>query len=153
MQFTEVYPLFKSDIAVTALAQKVPGMDYDDVVSEMTICLWKACESYSHGATSLGAYWWSLWLNRKADLIRQWYASKRVHPILTDQVPEGSYTDPLPPDPPKKTGDVERLVWDLLAGGDEPKEVQDALGISRRRYYNTVHTWRTDSIADMLRDA
>lgn len=154
MQFLDVYPSFKEDIAITALGQKVPGLDYDDVVSEMTICLWKACDTYTHGsATTFGAYWWSLWLNRRSDLTRQWYAEKRVRATPVENTPDGAYTSDLAPDAPKGATEQDRLVWDLLAGGDEPKEVQDALGISRRRYYNTVKAWRTETVENMLRDA
>lgn len=155
MQFTDVYDSYKHDIKVSALSQRVPGLDYDDVVSEMTICLWKAAESYKPGKTSFGAYWWSLWLNRKATIARDYHAKKRItYPVLTDEpLVEDTYTMERVPEPPKDSNAQDRLVWDLLASGENARDTMDLAQVSRRGYYDTLGRWRTDKVRESLRDA
>jgi hypothetical protein len=152
MNFQEAHAAYKHDIKVSALSQRVPGLDYDDVVSEMTICLWRACDTYKSGTgTTFGAYWWSLWLNRRSDIASAYYAHKRIHPLLSDEpLSEGSYTQDHRPDPPVGASDVDRLVWDMLAEGETATDTMDLLGMSRRSYYNTVRAWRTDEVWDSL---
>lgn len=152
MDFQEAHALFKRDIKVSALSQKVPGLDYDDIVSEMTICLWRATETYKPGTgTSFGAYWWSLWLNRRSDIAQSYHAAKRVHPVLSDEpLVEGSYTHREAPKPPAGASDIDRLCWDLLAAGETATDTMDLIGVSRRRFYGTVKKWRTDEVRDAL---
>lgn len=152
MDFQDTYALYRRDIRVSALSQKVPGLDYDDVVSEMDICLWRACETYKKGTgTSFGSYWWSLWLNRRSDIAQAYYANKRVHPVLSDEpLVEGSYVHPDAPKPPAGSSATDRLVWDLLAAGETATDTMDLIGVSRRKFYKTVRTWRTDEVRDAL---
>jgi hypothetical protein len=152
MNFQEAHALFRHDIKVSALSQRVPGLDYDDVVSEMTICLWRACETYKSGTgTRFGSYWWSLWLNRRSDIAHAYYAAKRVHPVLSDEpLVEGSYVTQMAPEAPQGASDADRMVWDLLASGETATDTMELLGMSRRRYYKTVKTWQTDEVRDAL---
>lgn len=152
MDFQEAHALFKHDIKVSALSQKVPGLDYDDVVSEMTICLWRATETYKAGTgTSFGAYWWSLWLNRRSDIAQAYHAAKRVHPVLSDEpLAEGTYNMSVKPQAPAGASDVDRLVWDLLAAGETATDTMELTGISRRRYYKTIDSWCTEDIYEEL---
>lgn len=155
MTFGEAYDAYKQDIRVSALSQKVPGLDYDDVVSEMLICLWKATETYKTGTgTSFGAYWWSLWLNRRSDIASSWHATKRIHPVLSDEpLVEGQYEDRPMVNPPGEVSAQDRMVWDLLATGASAADTMRAMSISRRRYYSTVRDWRTKTVYETLRDA
>lgn len=155
MSFAEAYEAYAQDIRTSALSQKVPGLDYDDVVSEMSICLWVATETYKAGSrTSFGSYWWSLWLNRRSDIAGAYHAGKRVHPILTDEpLVEGSYVAPEAPEPPTGACAQDRVVWELLAAGDTATEVIADVELTRRRYYGIVGGWRNDEVRKSLRGA
>lgn len=154
MEFSEVYREFASDIRVTALSQRVPTLDYDDIVSEMTACLWKAWLTYSPCGTSFGAYWWSVWLNRRSDLTAQANAFKRPkHVLLSDLsiLPQQGYSMARWPDAPTGSGELERTVWDLLASGEPVNKVMERTGISRRRYYDIINGWRSQEVERHLR--
>lgn len=148
MEFSEAHEKYAHDIRVAALSQRVPGLDYDDVVQEMTACLWKACASYKGG--NFPSYWWSIWLNRKIDLIRRWTYRYPTAPILTDEPEHGSYEDSHIP-PPPDGGELEHTVWGLLAQGYERQDVLALLQITRHRYYNMLRTWKRDEVREGLR--
>ena len=156
MNFDAVWEQYKTDMAVAAFGQTVPGLDYDDVVSEMGICLWRATQTYDPDCeVSFGAYWWSLWLNRKADLVDAWKARKRVDlgtTVPLDDVDESDYgyVQRLHIGAPEGSSATEALIWDLLSAGFTSTEVRDHSTISLRRYYATIARWRTKTIHDLL---
>lgn len=148
--FEDCYRDFGPQIQRLAYRQHVPGMEPEDVSSEMTIVLWKAFVTYQDGATTFGSYWWSMWLNRRSDLAGTYYARKRVHPIPVSQVPERVYEAPgalLPP----PTTPMGRLVWRMLADGERGGDVRDMTHLSRRGYYDLIRSWRSDDVRSMLR--
>lgn len=147
--------MYASEISRLSMTQWVPGLDPDDIASEMMICLWRAVQTYKQGSIPFGAYWWRIWANRRDDITEAYYAVKRVHGIPTEVLPEGPA--PVPqvfPLPPTRDPLAVR-VWNGLASGDAPIEVQTDNAISRRRYYDLVASWRTDEVRRRLqgRDA
>lgn len=151
MTFEERYEQFRQQIAVVALGQKIVGLDYDDVVSEMLVCLWKAHSTFDpdHGVT-FGVYWWSLWLNRKSHLIEAVNAKKRPRTIPTDEpLFERSYDMSVPTGTPGEG--VEALVWSMLGSGFLPGEVIAMTGVPRKGYYRLIRSWRTDEVRSMLK--
>lgn len=153
MEFSEVHRKYADDIAITALSQRVPGLDYDDVVSEMLMCLWRAWKTFKHDKGAFGPYWWSLWLNRRSDITAAANRIKRPRHVLVDEpILEDSYTQQLTPQPP--TDDPrEQLVWHLLAVGEPVKNVIEEIGLSRRTYYDLIRSWRTEEVrASLLPD-
>lgn len=154
-EFSEVYKKYAPDIRITALSQSVPLLDYDDIVSEMLACLWKAWLTYKDGVTTFGAYWWSLWLNRRSDLTSQANAYKRPkHVLLSDLgiLPkQPGYTMARWPDPPAGTGELETVVWHLLASGEPRSAVIERTGVSKRRYYDIIDGWRSEEVQKRLR--
>lgn len=150
MDFDTAWATYEGQIRRTSLTQRVPGLDPDDVASEMAICLWRATKTYTPGATPFGSYWWSLWLNRRSDIADAHYALKRVHGIPTEHLPEHTYEDALFPMPPTRDA-LGIAVWGALAGGDTAKEVQDDHGLTRRRYYDIIARWRTPEVRAALR--
>jgi len=151
IDFDVVYDRHRGEIDLLSHTQRVPGLDPDDVASEMLVVLWKASQTYRPGATSFGTYWWSLWLNRRSDLAGSYYARKRVHAISTDQVPDSAYYDRVEPEAPVPTTAVGRLIWKLLAAGEPGTEIRSLTDTSRRRYYDTIQEWRTEEVRDLLR--
>lgn len=152
MEFSEVYRRYSDDIAITALSQRVPGLDYDDVVSEMTGCLWKAWLTWKPGHAGFGSYWWSLWLNRRSDITEAAYRLKRPKTVaLGDELfPESRYLLDLVPDPPAQCTRQQRLVWMLLASGEPVNEVMRITGLSKRGYYDLIRSWRTKEVRSAL---
>lgn len=154
MTFSEVYEKFESDIRVTALSQRVPGLDYDDIVSEMVACLWKAWATFKEGTVRFAAYWWSIWLNRRSDLTAQANAFKRPKQVLLSDLtilPQHGYSMARWPDPPAGTTELEQRVWDLLASGEPRSVVLEETGMSKRRYYDIINGWRTEEVEKALR--
>ena len=152
MDFPTAYARYAAEVARLSRTQRVPGLDAEDVENEMLIVLWKAVDSYVPAKGGFGPYWWSLWLNRRHDIASAYFAVKRIHPILTESVPDAGYGErlfPLPPD----TDATGARIWGSLARGDTPKEVQEDTGVSRRRYYDYLRQWRTKEVRDGLRDA
>jgi hypothetical protein len=153
MDFREVYKNFCDDIKVTALSQHVPGMAYDDVVSEMTACLWKAWRSHDPSKGSFGSYWWSLWLNRKADIYNAFRRQKRptTVPLPPELLPDEALLTQIVPLPPKGSSHAAKLVWHMLATGERASDVIEKTGLTRRRYYELIASWRTKEVEDSLR--
>lgn len=154
MEFSEVYERYSSDIRITALSQRVPGLDHDDIVSEMEACLWKAWLTYTPSPTSFGSYWWSIWLNRRNDLTTLANRLKRPRHVLVSDVSilgEQPYAMQHWPEPPRGTTELERRVWDLLASGEPRSVVLEETGVSKRRYYDIIDRWRTREVEKLLR--
>lgn len=155
MEFSEVYREYASDIRITALGQKVPTLDYDDIVSEMFACLWKAWVTYSPCSTTFGSYWWSIWLNRRSDLTAQANAYKRPKHVLLPDLgilpKQPAYTMARWPDPPAGTGELEEIVWHLIASGEPRSVVMQRTGVSKRRYYDIISKWRSEEVESRLR--
>lgn len=150
--YEAVHAKYAPQISLLARRQHVPGLEPDDVASEMTITLWRAYTTFSNDSqTSFGSYWWTLWLNRRSDIAQSYYAGKRVRAVPMSQVPERSYTDPLPLDPPTKDP-VGAMVWRLLAEGESGKDVRMLTEISRRSYHRLLGGWRTEDVRRSLLD-
>lgn len=151
MDFEKVYAKYAPEISLLAKSQRVPGLDPEDIASEMTVALWKATTSYQpDSGLSFGQWWWSLWLNRRSDLSEAFYASKRIHPTPMD--PQAA-RDALEAEdrvvvlPPCPSDDVlDNVIWRMLAQGSTATEVMTFTEISKRAYYSTIHEWRTPEV-------
>ena len=152
LDFETAHAMYANEIRMLARRQHVPGLDEDDVANEMLIVLWRACDTYQPAsATSFGAYWWSMWLNRRSDISGAHYARKRIRAIPVSTMPERAYMDPMPLDPP--TSDpVEALVWRLLAAGESGAEVRMLTELSKRGYYSLIEGWRNEDVRERLID-
>ena len=160
MTFSEVYEKYLPHIEVAALSQYVIGHDYDDIVSEMLGCLWKAWKTYDAEKGSFAASWWPLWLTRRRDINRDAKAEKR--PLMYDlwhelgddlldaaisaRMPTTIKHLPVPTTDDKKR----RMVWVLIAAGFTPSDIMEATGMSRRAYYGIINAWRTPEIKSLL---
>lgn len=151
MDFEEVYARYVPEIRLLSKTQRVPGLDPDDVASEMTVALWKASTTYQEGSTlSFGQWWWSVWLNRRSDLSEAFYAAKRVHAVPVDQTHWKGYLDKedvvtvLPPCPSDAV--LDQIIWRMLAEGAPATEVMSYTEISKRAYYATIRGWRTPEV-------
>ena len=150
-EFSEVYEEYLPDIKVIALGQRVPGLDHDDVVAEMATCLWKAWGTWDDTKGAFGSYWWSVWLNRRSDLTQAAFRDKRPRLVLTDEVRGTGYTMGGWPEAPEGSDLVAQNVWNLLASGEPVKEVIHRTGVSRRRYYDLIRSWRSEEVRSILR--
>lgn len=156
MNFSECYERYIDDIEATALSQYVRGYDYDDVVSEMIGCLWKAWKTYQPHRGSFPAYWWSLWLNRRSDLNEAAGRQKRpvlryvANDVLLDIVGDRVAEESAFPSPPQGAGMISVKVWTMLAAGYTAREVMEATGISKRGYYGIIRKWRTEEVKGVL---
>lgn len=152
--FDPVFDAFRTEIRFLARTQYVPDMDADDVAAEMTTCLWRAWQTYRPVSGDFGTYWWSCWLNRRADLWAAAMAIKR--PVLVpveDKYLERSTKDRpglLPP--PPGTTDLGRQVWALIAQGETATAIRQFLRISKRAYYDVITGWRTPSVRQYLKE-
>lgn len=140
--------------------QRIIGLTRDEVRQELLLVLWKAWHTWDpdQGST-LEQRFWAMWLDRKASLIRYALAEKRnrlgevlltVEDIqaLEPLVFWDEYRGGIPPCPDRQP--AARKVWNLLAGGATRQEVLDALGLSKRAYYNVVASWRNDEVRALL---
>jgi hypothetical protein len=157
------------DKIVRAGRQRVPGMTKDEIKAEMIESLWNARMTYDRDlGVTFEAYWWSIWLHRKADLIKyslrakrdvrreilhgdDWFADAEDEdvverlPILWPVVADNNSI----PEPPT-TVPVERRVWCLLAVGATRQEVLALCDLPKRRYYQIIHGWRTPQVRKEL---
>lgn len=150
MQFEEAYERYSDDIRVAALSQRVPGLDYDDIVQEMLVCLSKAVDTWDPKKGGFAPYWWSLWLNRRSDLTDTANRLKRPRHVLAGTVRDTSYTTVMWPEPPQDADHNASMVWYLLASGERVKEVIEQVGLSRRAYYDLISSWRTAEVRRSL---
>jgi len=155
--FTNVYHERLEDIDKLAWRARIPGMDRDDVRSEMAYCLWVAWRKFDQTqCTDLGVYWWSVWLNHRANWIRSYNAQKRAakelpfsHDELIAMAPL-TYPGQLVEPPDDVDDNISHTAWAMLALGYLPGEVQEALGLSNRRYYTLIDSWKTSNVHDWL---
>lgn len=141
-----------------ANVQKIPGMTYDDVRAELQEVLWKAWSTYDPKVgTTLGQYWWQLWIRRKGDLIAAFFAQHRPERV-TDAVdvavlaevadamsPFLSLSDLCPSKEP-----IDRAVWVLLCHGFRGTEIRKMLHLSWRKFYKIIESWKTDEVRSLL---
>lgn len=143
-----------SEIRYLAHTQYVPGMDADDIASEMSTCLWRSWATYVPESGDFGTYWWSCWLNRRTDLWEGATAAKR--PVLVpveDKYLDRPVTDRtgvLPP--PPGTTDLGQMVWNLIARGETAVAIRQALRIGKRTYYDVITGWRTPAVRQYLKE-
>lgn len=152
MTFSDLYDEMIKDIEVVALSQRVRDHDYDDVVAEMIGCLWKAWLTHHPGKGEFKPYWWSLWLNRRADLTRYAGRVKRPSLVTTDLPPE-AWGVPLVYEHrplPMPSESVAQTVWTMIATGHTVQEILRLAGITKRRYYSLIHQWRTPEVKEAL---
>lgn len=154
--FAFVYRQRADEITRLSHTQRVIGMEPGDVESELTECLWKAMQTYNpDSGLTLGQYWWSIWMHRKADLITAHFAKKCLHalPMSPEDIEDlGEALAPL-----VSVGDmcpsfdpIERVVWWMLSGGATGLEVRKLLSISWRTFYRILEGWRTDEVRSLL---
>lgn len=134
----------------------VVGLDRDDVRQEVTICLWKAWTTWKAADGPLETYWWSIWVNRKANLIAQWMRKKRpccVYLEPDDLQGLAKTLDPVMETTPECPGGSLAMmaVWKLIALGYTPSEIRQRLGITKHCYYSVMlPAWRNDSVRSVL---
>jgi DNA-directed RNA polymerase specialized sigma24 family protein len=150
--FVDMYEEYVETIHKRSWGQRLPGYDRDDIVSEMTVCLWQACQSYDEAKGSFGAYWWSIWLNRRNDLSLFW--KRRVTLVPTSDM---TYFDSWTWDkafviPPAPTwfGKTEKTVWTMLAVGVPRKTILTKTGLNTRSYYNILRQWKRHEVRSLL---
>lgn len=150
MDFEAVYRENEVELRRIARNAWMPGMDADDIYSELLVCLWKATTTYDAGSeTKFQSYWWSLWLNRRKDLLRAYYAQRRGDAIPFPELPDKVVTEnPFPSIRLDRW--EEQAVWMLLGYGFTATEIQ-AL-VPRRRYYQIIQSWRTPDVRKALLD-
>lgn len=154
--FEALYADYAQEIRRLSATQFVPGMEPEDVASEMMVALWKASQSYNpRGRLSFGQWWWTVWLNRRSDLAGIYHATKRIHPVPVEDAVLSAFDKPdssLAPFPRCPSDDpLDRNVWRLLAEGHNAREVITYTAITRRRYYAMIHRWRTEEVRERLR--
>lgn len=158
VDFQRVYTSRRAEIARLSRTQRVPGHDPDDVASELTIALWKACSTFDPAiGLTLGQWWWSIWTNRKADLIDRYMAAKRVNPVPMDADEITALVEALTPladraDFPgcPSNDPVERWIWRLIGLGYEYQEIQRMTKTNVYRFYKIIESWRTPQIKGAL---
>lgn len=134
----------------------LPWMPKEEVVNEMRAACWRASLTHDPDKGSFEKYWWSVWLNRKVDLTRMHSRAKLREPVFypldlledpaTAWLPhrEDHQKNIIPPCPIRDPLTVE--LWNMLARGSTPADVQDELEISRRSYYAIIQKLRTPEV-------
>lgn len=142
------------EIRKLSYTQYVPGMDPDDVASELTIALWKAHLTYN--ATSgctFGQWWWAVWKNRKRDLFDAYHARVEQVPMARGTVIQMIDANPTQsveaPDCPLEAPLVVR-IWELLADGYTGVEIREMINVSIRQFYNVITTLQTAEVRQVL---
>lgn len=155
MDFQEAHRLYEAEILRLAKTQPVLGMDPEDVVSEMLMCLWKATQTWAPGKGSFGTWWWSIWLNRRSDINAAFHAAKRPLSYPTSHRPgllDRQVMQRRDPDVPTGSSARDGLIWRLIASGEPVSEILRLTETSRRGYYSLMKRWRTEEVRDDLRD-
>lgn len=154
MDFEAAYPAYRREIKAMS-RRAFLDLDPDDVAQEMTVALWKATLTYNDSSgTPFGAYWWSVWKNRRADLAERYFAQKRVHADLwfpTASVLDGPVEEDRMPLPPPGTALSGQQIWRLLASGSPGVEARSLAEMTKRAYYAQVEAWRTEEVRDWIR--
>lgn len=136
--------------------QRVPGLTYEEVRTEITFALWRAWSTWDEdGGSSFDTWWFKCWASRKAHIVEEFFRKKRV--LLREATSDTMYQEAMdtitsdvrtaygfeviPPCPLQEHDAVQ--VWHLLARGFKFKEVQAALGMGRAKF---------DRIIAQLRD-
>lgn len=148
--FDEVVRDYRGYIRTVAASQRLPGMDYDDVVSEMLHCLWKCHQTWDEELNpSFKNYWWRVWSNRRANILRD--ASRRIQPIYTDDYSSledlTAYDLEVLPEPPVGSSEQERALWFLIASGYQRKDIFALLRMSEWKYRNAMRKWRSHAVS------
>ena len=158
--FDTAYVTFRPEI--TVLARKpFLDMEPDDIAAEMTIALWRATETYDpcKTDTSFGAYWWSVWLNRRSDLAQAYHATKRPRPDPVEPHDEELERRPSATaatgrwhwvEPPRSADRTGKTLWMLLSMGNTARESMALAEITKRAYYAQIQAWRTPEVYDLL---
>lgn len=158
--FAILYAHRKSEIQRLSRSQYVPGLDPDDIETELRMALWKAHNTWDPSAgTTIGQWWWVIWTNRKADLIRHWFARLEPEDTMDPEVVTSMAADM--PDrhsrsyaaPPEDFCELEVEMWRLLNDGWEMTAICQQLGIGRKLYYRILDSWRTEDLYDHLTGA
>ena len=155
ISFEDAYELHGLDIKRLSYRQYIPGMDREDVESEMLTVLWKASESFDASRGSFWSYWWTMWSNKRKNLLEAFYAISRPRHVYVDTYPEHLCQGPtwreFPSPPEQYLDSIE--VWNRLARGDTASEIKSDLGLSQRGYYSLIHQWRSDpAVREVLSD-
>jgi DNA-directed RNA polymerase specialized sigma24 family protein len=146
----------RTTIKKQAHSAYLPGFEFDDIESEMTMTLWKACNTYDAGVgTSIDQWWWALWRRRAIDLRRSkaCQTCSRTKPVSMEEFFEHPDLE-VPADeviPPPVSDSIEEAVWSLVAGGAQPIEIRQAIGITRHKYERIIADWHDrEEIRDFL---
>lgn len=150
----------KQEIERLAYGQTIPGMTREEVQAELHEVLWKAWSTYDpRRGTTLGQWWWALWIRRKGDLIAAFFAQRNPAPHMADREdltailgevaaamdPFLTLDDLCPSQVP-----IERAVWTLLINGFTGVEVRKMLHLSWRKFYRIIDSWRVEEVHQML---
>lgn len=154
MDFGDTYARFSRDIKRRAWRERLSGLDYDDVVAEMTAALYRACQTYDAASGAFEPYWWSIWLNRRVDLILHAHRRFVMVPVgedieIIDQKHHDTYDYGLPA-PPKSFEDSEERVWQMIALGRSRTEILTSTGLSKWSYYRLLRSWQTEEVLEAL---
>jgi hypothetical protein len=156
MEFAAVLQVRQQRIAKHANTQRVPGLAPDDVAQELTACLWRAFTTFTgeYSESRFNKYWWSIWLNRKADLIDHFFAGKRAAEITHLEPEELEALAPLVTVrdvvPCPSSDPVARAAWFMLQEGYQAQEVRKVLEISLRKFYGIIASWRCPEVRELL---
>jgi len=179
-RFEPLYREYKPIISEAANSSKgyVPGQTKEDVRAWMAWCLWVAYIKFREDQGEFRTFWWSIWLNKRAELIRNFNAEKRPLEVVTDWddllakspivfpdyfldvatpptiVPEEhqlavGYVETQQPVAPDLT---QRIAWALLALGYKEVEIRRALDMSIHDWYAMLDFWRCPAIEYMLKE-
>lgn len=153
-EFNELLADYEVRIRNSARVHPVPGMDQDDVVQEMRICLWKARATYEANRGEFGTYWWSVWLNHRANLIKRFFRMKRPKEIPVDDLTplDTGTTDDHPrgPEPSITSDPTSAEMWLMIGEGFSMREIVTALDINNHVYYRQLRSWQTDEVRRFL---
>lgn len=155
VEFGEQYERYKRQVKILARVQRVPGLDADDVETEMLLCIWRAVQTFDPSVgLDFGAYWWTLWLNRRSDITSAHYAEKRPRPLICTpdiirSVADKSEAMVVVPACPT-TGRAERIIWSALAQGRTVAQAMQEAEVGKRRFYDIVRGWRNSAVRRYL---
>lgn len=155
VEFGEQYERYKRQVRILARFQRVPGLDADDVEAEMLVCIWKAVQTFDPSVgLDFGAWWWTIWLNRRSDLASAYYADKRPRPLSCDPAimkVVADQAEAMVVVPACPTSDrVGVIIWSSLANGRTVTQAMQDAEVSKRGYYDILQRWRTSAVRRYL---